>query len=57
MHKHSSSFVATFLKMESAGGILLIFAAALAIVMANSPFEGYYQLLLSTPLEIRLGPG
>ena len=57
MHKQSSSFVATFLKMESAGGILLIFAAALAIVMANSPFEGYYQLLLSTPLEIRLGPG
>ena len=35
MHKQSSSFVATFLKMESAGGILLIFAAALAIVMAN----------------------
>jgi NhaA family Na+:H+ antiporter len=41
--------------MESAGGILLIFAAALAIVCANSFLDEYYRLLLETPVEIRIG--
>ena len=51
----SNSFIATFLKMESAGGVLLIVAATLAILIANSPLDIYYQLLLSTPVEIRVG--
>lgn len=44
-----------FLQLESAGGILLIGAAALAILLANSPLAGAYQFLLGLPFEIRLG--
>jgi len=50
-----SSFFTDFLKLESAGGILLMIAAALAIVLANTPFNSYYELLLSTPVEVRVG--
>lgn len=56
MHKDSESIIASFLKMESTGGILLFCSAALAIVIANSFLEPYYALLISTPLEIRIGP-
>ena len=49
------SFFDDFFALESAGGILLILSALLAIVFANSPLEPYYQLLLSTPVEIRVG--
>ena len=49
------SFFDDFFALESAGGILLILSASLAIVFANSPLEPYYQLLLSTPVEIRVG--
>jgi len=41
--------------MESSAGILLILAAALAIVFANTELESFYQLLLSTPVEVRIG--
>ena len=50
-----NSFINSFLKLESAGGILLFIAAVLAIVLANTPLEPYYQLLLATPVEIRVG--
>lgn len=44
-----------FLKAESAGGILLMAAAFIAILIANSPFEAWYELLLLTPVEVRVG--
>lgn len=44
-----------FLKKESAGGIILMFAALLALIFANSPLNIFYQLLLSTPVEVRIG--
>ena len=44
-----------FLQLESAGGIVLIVAAALAMVIANSPFAGYYDLFIDTPVEVRVG--
>jgi NhaA family Na+:H+ antiporter len=49
------SFLSRFLGLEAAGGIILMFAAALALVFVNSPLEPYYNLLLDTPLEIRIG--
>ena len=49
------SFVMRFLKLESAAGIILMFAALLAIVFANTPLRSLYALLLDTPLEIRIG--
>jgi len=44
-----------FLALESAGGIVLAGAAALAIILANSPLERYYALFLDTPVEVRFG--
>lgn len=44
-----------FLQMESAGGIVLMLAAVLAIVVANTPLAGYYDLFINTPVEIRIG--
>ncbi len=44
-----------FLKKESAGGIVLMLASALAILVANSPLSHYYELFLSTPVEVRVG--
>jgi len=44
-----------FLKKESAGGIILMFAALLALIFANTPLNTFYQLLLSTPVEVRVG--
>lgn len=47
--------IARFLRMESSAGILLFFAAVIAIIAANTPLLQYYELLLSTPVEIRVG--
>ncbi len=44
-----------FLRIEAASGILLLAAAALALVWANSPWAGSYEQLLHTPLGLRLG--
>ncbi|PLY12152.1 MAG: Na+/H+ antiporter NhaA [Sedimenticola sp.] len=45
-----------FIKLESAGGIILIIAAVLAMVIANSPLALYYDMLIDVPVEIRVGP-
>jgi Na+/H+ antiporter NhaA len=42
-------------ELESAGGLLLMGSAVLAIVVANSPYEHWYTLFLSTAVEIRIG--
>jgi NhaA family Na+:H+ antiporter len=44
-----------FFRLEAAGGILLVLASALGLLMANSPIENYYHALLETKAEIRLG--
>jgi NhaA family Na+:H+ antiporter len=43
------------MRLESASGILLLVAACLAMVAENSPLDVYYDALLQTPVEIRLG--
>ncbi|KZM39278.1 pH-dependent sodium/proton antiporter [Marinomonas sp. SBI22] len=55
MNKVLLSLIHTFFKMESSAGILLMLAAVLAIVFANTRLEPFYQLLLSTPVEVRIG--
>ena len=55
MDKQSDSFLAEFLRLESAGGILLVLAAVLAMIFANSRLESIYDLFLSTPVEIQIG--
>jgi NhaA family Na+:H+ antiporter len=44
-----------FFRFEAAGGILLVLAAALALILANSPLQGAYHGLLDLPLEVRVG--
>jgi NhaA family Na+:H+ antiporter len=44
-----------FFRLEAAGGILLIAAALLALVCANSPLQGLYQEFRELPLPWRAG--
>lgn len=44
-----------FLSLESASGILLVLAAVLAMLVVNSPFHGWYELLLNTPVAVQIG--
>jgi len=47
--------VADFLKTEAGGGVLLVLAALLAVVLANSPWAGSYFGLLKHPMGLDLG--
>jgi NhaA family Na+:H+ antiporter len=44
-----------FLALESAGGILLVIAAALALLCANSPLYELYQSVLDTRVAVIVG--
>ncbi len=54
------SALRAFLRSEAAGGIVLMAAAALALIVANSPFAGAYHSLLhletGPALSPKLGP-
>ncbi|MCC7411147.1 MAG: Na+/H+ antiporter NhaA [Gammaproteobacteria bacterium] len=47
--------VKNFLRLESAGGIVLMVSAVLAIIAANSPLAGVYGHLLDMPLTVAVG--
>ena len=47
--------IKNFMQMESAGGLVLMVGAALALVAANSPLADYYDLFIETPVEVRIG--
>lgn len=47
--------VREFLKLESASGILLIGAMALAMIMNNTPLDGLYQAFIKTPIAVQIG--
>ena len=55
MNNTQQSFILSFFKLESSGGIILMFAAVLALVFANTPLQSHYALFLETPVEIRIG--
>lgn len=44
-----------FFHHPAAGGIVLMLAATVAIVLANSPLSGLYAALLDTPVTVRIG--
>jgi NhaA family Na+:H+ antiporter len=44
-----------FLKLEAASGIILMFAAVAAMIIANSPLLVYYDMLLSIPVQVSIG--
>ncbi|MFM0220465.1 Na+/H+ antiporter NhaA [Paraburkholderia dipogonis] len=47
--------IADFLKLESAGGLLLMAAGVLALFCSNSPLRHAYDDLLKIPVEVRFG--
>ncbi|MBD1391016.1 Na+/H+ antiporter NhaA [Neiella sp. HB171785] len=50
-----NSNITNFLKLESAGGIILVVATVLALIVANSPLAGFREGLLAMPLAIQIG--
>jgi NhaA family Na+:H+ antiporter len=44
-----------FLQLESASGIILMIAAVIALIAANSPLDEHYAELLNTTGEVRIG--
>jgi Na+:H+ antiporter, NhaA family len=49
------SMIVEFLRMEAAGGIMLVLAAAIAMIWANSPAGPYYASLLALPVSVQVG--
>jgi NhaA family Na+:H+ antiporter len=48
--------VARFMSVEAAGGFVLVAAAVVALLWANSPWQASYTSFWATPLEVRIGP-
>jgi NhaA family Na+:H+ antiporter len=44
-----------FLKLEAAGGIVLVATAALALIIANSPLASIYDAVLHLPVSFQFG--
>ena len=53
--KHVKQRTLAFFQHEAAGGIVLLAAAVLALILANSPLHHAYELLLETPVTVRIG--
>ena len=49
------NLITHFIQMRSSGGIVLMVAAVLAIICANSPLAPLYNELLNIPVEVRVG--
>lgn len=49
------TYIRKFIKHESACGILLFFAALIALIMCNSPLSVFYQNVFKLPLQIQIG--
>lgn len=47
--------VGDFMKLESAGGLLLLAGAILAMLVANSPLASLYDALLGTTVAVQVG--
>jgi Na+:H+ antiporter, NhaA family len=47
--------IARFLKVEAAGGILLVLATVVALVWANSPWQASYESLWETRVRLQFG--
>ena len=45
----------SFLKLEASAGVLLVAAAILALIVANSPAERAYHALLALPFVVSVG--
>jgi len=53
--RHPKAAIQQFFELESAGGILLVATAAIALILSNSALAPYYNDLLALPFTIELG--
>jgi Na+:H+ antiporter, NhaA family len=51
----AANLLQEFLALESAGGLVLMAAAVLALVVANSPLARAYEAFLDVPVQVRVG--
>src|SRR5690606_8050169 len=51
----AAQLFADFFKLEAASGILLIGAAVIALVCANTPLNDLYQGLRELPVQLQIG--
>src|SRR3546814_2875943 len=51
----AAQLFADFFKLEAASGILLIAAALIALVCANTPLNDLYQGLRELPVQLQIG--
>lgn len=49
-----TNIIRQFLRLEAAAGLILIIAAVIALVMANSPLQGIYHLFLDVPVSVKI---
>ncbi|KAB2847259.1 MAG: Na+/H+ antiporter NhaA [Hyphomicrobiaceae bacterium] len=50
-----SDWIGRFIKHESAGGIILMLVAVLALLMSNSPVAWLYDGFIDTPVAVEIG--
>lgn len=50
-----ASAIRDFMRLEAAGGILLLLSAILAMLVANSPLSGLYAELFDTTVAVQVG--
>ncbi len=51
----NSNMLLEFFRMESAGGVMLVSATVLAMILANSPLGPGYEAFLALPISISIG--
>ena len=56
MHRRALAALKAFMKMEAAGGIVLVLATVVAMVVANSALAADYQAWLHAHLKFGFGP-
>lgn len=54
--KRPRRLVRQFIQLEASSGLILMGAAVLALLVANSPLASAYQALLDVPAEVSIGP-
>ena len=54
-HRNITDEFQALLRHDSAGGVLLVFMTMVAMVLTNSPFVGFYENFLATPVQVRIG--
>ncbi|MFD0738938.1 Na+/H+ antiporter NhaA [Lysobacter koreensis] len=55
LSRRAAHALAEFFRLEAAGGIVLIAAAALALIAANSPLQSAYEAFRGLPVRIGVG--